>query len=49
MIAFRRVDGRIKLDQHVPGLNRLAVLHPNRAHHAGLERLDDLGASIEFT
>ena len=45
VIAFRRVDGRIELDQHVAGLDRLPVLHPNGAHHPGLERLDDLGAT----
>jgi hypothetical protein len=45
VIAFRRVHGRIKLDQHVASLDRLPVLHPNGAHHPGLERLDDLGAA----
>ena len=45
VIAFRRVYGRIELDQHVADLDRLPVLHPNGAHHAGLERLDDLGAT----
>ena len=45
MIAFRRVDGRIEFDQHVAGLDRLPVLHPDGAHHPGLERLDDLGAT----
>ena len=45
VIAFRRVYGRIELDQHVAGLDRLPVLHPNGAHHPGLERLDDLGAT----
>ena len=45
VIAFRRVYGRIELDQHVAGLDRLPVLHPDGAHHPGLERLDDLGAT----
>ena len=45
VIAFRRVHGRIELDQHVAGLDRLPVLHPNGPHHPGLERLDDLGAA----
>ena len=45
VIALRRVRGRIELDQHVAGLDRLPVLHPNGAHHPGLERLNDLGAT----
>ena len=45
MIAFGRVYSRIELYQHVAGLDRLPVLHPNGADHAGLERLDDLGAT----
>ena len=44
VIAVGRVDGRIELDQHIAGLDLLPVLHADRAHHAGLERLDDLGA-----
>ena len=44
-IAFRRVHGRIELDQHVAGLDRLPVLHTDGPHHTGLERLDDLGAA----
>ena len=44
-IAFRRVHGRIELDQHVAGLDRLPVLNTNGPHHTGLERLDDLGAA----
>ena len=43
--ALRVVHGRIELDQHVAGFDRLAVLDVDRAHHAGLERLDDLGAA----
>ena len=38
MIAFRRVHRRIELNQHVAGLNRLPVLHPNGAHHTCFER-----------
>ena len=45
MIAFGRVHGRIELDQHVAGLDRLPVVHMDGAHHPGLERLDDLGAA----
>jgi hypothetical protein len=45
VIAVRRVHGRIELDQHVAGLDRLSVLHPNGAHNPGLERLDGLGAA----
>ena len=45
MIAFRDIHGRIELDQHVAGPDHLPVLHVDRAHHAGLERLDDLGAA----
>ena len=45
VITFRRIHGRIELDQHVAGLDRLSVLHPNGPHHACLERLDDLGAA----
>ena len=45
VIAFRGVYGRIELDQHVTGLDRLPVVYPNGAHNAGLERLDDLGAA----
>src|SRR5262245_9843841 len=45
VIAFRRVYGRIELDQHVAGLDCLPVLHPDGAHHPGLEGLDDLGAT----
>src|SRR5215472_17319780 len=45
VIAFRGVHGRIELDQHVAGLDRLSVLHPNGSHNPGLERLDDLGAA----
>ena len=45
VIAFRGVHGRIELDQHVAGLDRLSVVHPNGAHNPGLERLDDLGAA----
>jgi len=45
VIAFRRVHGRIELDQYVAGFDRLPVLHPNGAYHTGLERLDDLGAT----
>jgi len=36
VVAFRRVHGRIELDQHVAGLDRLPVLHPDGAHHPGL-------------
>ena len=43
VVAFGGVDGRIELDQDVAGLNRLPVLHPDGADHAGFERLDDLG------
>ena len=45
VIAFRRVHGRIELNQYVAGFDRLPVLHPNGAYHTGLERLDDLGAT----
>ena len=44
MVALGLVDGRVELDQHVAGLDALAVLDMDRAHHAGLERLDHLGA-----
>jgi hypothetical protein len=43
-IALRRVHGRVEFDQHVAGLDRLPVLHPDRPHDAGLERLHQLGA-----
>ena len=45
VVTFRRVHGRIELDQHVAGLDRLSVLHPNGPHHTCLERLDDLRAA----
>ena len=45
VIAFRRVHGRIELDQHVARLDHLPVLHPNGPHHPGLERLDDFGTT----
>ena len=44
VVAFGGIHGRIELDQHVAGFNRLPVLHPDGANHPGLERLDDLGA-----
>ena len=34
VVAFSRVHGRIELDQHIAGLDRLSVLHPNGPHHA---------------
>ena len=40
MIAFGLIGGRIELDQDVACLDRLTVLHFDRTHHAGLERLD---------
>ena len=45
VIAFRRVYGRIELDQYIAGFDHLPVLRPNGAHHPGLERLDDLSAT----
>ena len=45
VIALRRIHGWIELDQHVAGLDRLPVLHPNGAHDPGLKRLNDLGAT----
>ena len=45
MIALGGVHGRIELDQDIAGLDALPVLHMDRAHDAGLERLDDLGAA----
>ena len=45
MVALGGVHRRIELDQHVACLDALPVLHMDRAHHAGLERLDDLGAA----
>ncbi len=45
MVALGFIDGRIELDQHVAGLDALSVLHADRAHHAGLERLYHLAAS----
>ncbi len=45
VIAFRRIDRGIELDQHVAGPDRLPVLHGNGAHHSGLEWLDHLGAA----
>ena len=35
----------IELDQDVAGLDALTVAHMDRTHHAGLERLDGLGAA----
>ena len=37
--------GRVELDEDVAGLDALTVADMDRAHHAGLERLDDLGAA----
>src|SRR5262249_56849838 len=44
MVALGLVHGRIELDQHLAGLDALPIAHMDRAHHSGLERLDDLGA-----
>ena len=44
MVALGFVYGRIEFDQDVAGLDLLPVLHTDRAHHPGLERLDHLGA-----
>ncbi len=45
MPAFRLVDGRVELDEHLAGLHALAVMNMNGAHDAGLERLDQFGAT----
>ncbi len=42
MIALGFVRGRIELDQHVTCPYRLPILHLDRTHHPGLERLDHL-------
>jgi len=45
VIALRRIDGRVELDQHLARTDRLSVLHPDGAHDAGLERLHHLAAT----
>ena len=39
------VHGGVELDQRLAGLDRLPVMHMDGANHAGLERLDQLGAA----
>ena len=44
MVALGLVDGRVELDEDLPGGDGLAVLDMDGANHSGLERLDHLGA-----
>src|SRR5260370_2421030 len=44
VIAFRLADRRVELDEQVALFDALPVAHVDRAHHAGLERLNDLAA-----
>ena len=45
MVALGGVHRRVELDQHVAGLDRVAVAHVDGAHDPGLERLDHFGAA----
>jgi hypothetical protein len=45
MIGLAFVDGGIELDQHIPGIDVLAVRDPYGAYHAGLEGLDHLAVA----
>src|SRR5215831_19108441 len=45
VIAFRRIHGRIELDEHIACLDRLLVLNLNGSHHAGLEWLNNLSTT----
>ena len=42
----RIVQGLIELNQNLAGLDLLTILDIDRAHHAGLERLNNLGAAV---
>src|SRR5215469_13246578 len=43
--GLARSDGGVELDQRLAGLDGLPVDDPDRAHHTGLERLDDLAVA----
>ena len=45
MIGLAFVDGGVELDQHIAGIDVLAVRDPDGAHDAGLEGLDHLAVA----
>ena len=45
MLPLGLVDGGIEFDQHLARFDALAVTDPDGTYHAGLERLDHLGAA----